>query len=209
VLVSGDGSNLQAIIDARLAGQLPVTLAGVISDRPGAGALERAGRAGIPGHVVDCAALGRTAFDTGLATLLDGLAPDLVVLAGFMRILDGALVNRYAGRMLNVHPSLLPRHPGLHTHRRALDAGDREHGATVHFVTPALDAGPAIIQYRIRIWPGDTEATLRARVQRGEHRIYPQAIAWFADDRLALRDGSAWLDGRPLDAPVVVDEAVC
>jgi phosphoribosylglycinamide formyltransferase-1 len=209
VLVSGSGSNLQAIIDARLGGQLPVALAGVISDRPGAGALERAARAGIAGHVVDCQALGRPAFDAALAGLLDDLAPDLVVLAGFMRILEAGLVTRYAGRMLNVHPSLLPRHPGLHTYRRALESGDREHGATVHFVIPALDAGPAIIQYRIRIWPGDTEATLRARVQRGEHRIYPQAIAWFAAGRLALRDGSAWLDGRALAAPVVVDEAVC
>jgi phosphoribosylglycinamide formyltransferase-1 len=209
VLVSGSGSNLQAIIDARLAGQLPVALAGVISDRPGAGALARAARAGIPGHVVDCQALGRPAFDAALADVVDGLAPDLVVLAGFMRILDAGLVTRYAGRMLNVHPSLLPRHPGLHTYRRALEAGDREHGATVHFVIPALDAGPAILQYRVRIWPGDTEATLRARVQRGEHRIYPQAIAWFAAGRLALRDGSAWLDGRALEGPVVVDEAVC
>lgn len=210
VLVSGGGSNLQAIIDATRSGQLPITLAGVISDRPGVGALARAARAGIPASIVDyAAARSRADFDAALASSLAGLAPDLVVLAGFMRILDPGLVEAWTGRMLNVHPSLLPRHPGLHTYRRVLAAGDPEHGATVHFVIPALDAGPAIIQYRIRVWPEDTEATLRARTQRGEHRIYPQAIAWFAAGRLALRDGAASLDGRVLAEPVVVDEALC
>jgi phosphoribosylglycinamide formyltransferase-1 len=210
VLLSGNGSNLQALVDAVLAGRVGVRLAGVVSDRPGAGGLARAAAAGIPAAVVDYAAAGsRAAFATALAGELAGLAPELLVLAGFMRVLPPDFVDAWTGRMLNVHPSLLPAYPGLHTHRRALADGAREHGATVHFVIPALDAGPAIIQYRVRIAPDDTEDTLRARVQRGEHRIYPQALAWLAAGRLALRDGAAWLDGRRLVEPVVVDEAVC
>jgi phosphoribosylglycinamide formyltransferase-1 len=210
VLVSGNGSNLQALVDAVLAGRVGVRLAGVVSDRPGAGGLARATAAGIPAGVVDYAAAGsRDAFGAALAHHLATLAPDLLVLAGFMRVLPPGFVEGWAGRMLNVHPSLLPAYPGLHTHRRALADGAREHGATVHFVTPALDAGPAIIQYRVPVGPDDTEAGLRARVQQGEHRIYPQALAWLAAGRLALADGAAWLDGRRLPGPVVVDEAVC
>lgn len=206
VLVSGDGSNLQAIIDQTRRGALDLTLAGVVSDRPGVRALERAAAAGIPAQVVDWAS-DRPAFLGRLAAALAALAPDLVILAGFMRILPAELVLEYQGRMLNVHPSLLPRYPGLHTYRRALEAGDREHGSTVHFVIPALDAGPGILQYRVPILPGDTEASLRERVRAGEHLIYPRAIAWLAAGRVALRDGTAWLDGAPLAAPVVVDEA--
>jgi phosphoribosylglycinamide formyltransferase-1 len=210
VLVSGHGSNLQALVDAVLAGRVGVRLAGVVSDRPGAGGLARATAAGIPASVVDYATAGsREAFATALADRLATLAPDVLVLAGFMRVLPATFVAAWAGRMLNVHPSLLPAYPGLHTHRRALADGAREHGATVHFVTPDLDAGPAVIQYRVHVAPDDTEATLRARVQRGEHRIYPQALAWLAAGRVALRDGAAWLDDRRLEAPVVVDEAVC
>ncbi len=206
VLVSGDGSNLQAIIDQAHRGALDISLAGVVSDRPGVRALERATAAGIPALVVHCAA-DPPAFPGRLAEMLSGLRPDLVILAGFMRILPADLVDRYRGRMLNVHPSLLPKYPGLHTYRRALEAGDREHGSTVHFVIPALDAGPGILQYRVPIRSEDTEASLRDRIRAGEHLVYPRAIAWLAAGRASLRDGTAWLDGELLRSPVVVDEA--
>ena len=208
VLVSGSGSNLQAIIDASVRGGLGVSLDLVLSDRPGVGALERATRAGIPTCIVPAAPGGdRSAFQAGIRRALDDLQPDLVVLAGFLRILDAATVSAYGGRMLNVHPSLLPRYPGLHTYRRVLANGDRTHGATVHFVIPELDAGPGIIQYRIAVRPEDTEETLRQRVQRGEHQIYPRAVAWLAAGRAVFREGSVWLDGQRLEHPVVVDEA--
>jgi phosphoribosylglycinamide formyltransferase-1 len=129
----------------------------------------------------------------------------VIALAGFMRILSGPLVASYLGRMLNIHPSLLPRYRGLHTHRRALEAGDAEHGASVHFVTAELDAGPVVLQSKVPVVPGDTEATLSARVQATEHIIYPRVLGWFAERRLAWRDGAAWLDGRRLDAPIVED----
>jgi len=207
VLVSGSGSNLQAIIDRQAAGQLPVSLAGVISDRPGVRALERAAAAGIPALTVDHGAFAdRAAFDDELAATLERLQPEIVVLAGFMRILAAPLVDRWSGRMLNVHPSLLPLYPGLHTYQRALAAGDAWHGSTVHFVTRDLDAGPAIIRYRVRILPGDSEQTLAQRVQRGEYLVYPRAIGWLATGRLALRDGHAWLDGTALESPVTIDE---
>ncbi len=207
VLVSGSGSNLQAIIDCVAQGQLAINLVGVISDRPGVQALERARRAGIPAVTVDYQASGdRDAFDHRLGAELDGLHPDLVVLAGFMRILPASLVNRYRDRMLNVHPSLLPKYPGLDTYRRALADAEPWHGSTVHFVIPALDAGPGILQYRVRIRPGDTEESLRPRVQRGEYLIYPRAIQWLAAGRLAHRDGQVWKDGVPLSAPEIVTE---
>lgn len=206
VLVSGDGSNLQAILDATRHGALDLVIAGVLSDRPGARALERARLAGIPAEAIDYAAApDRAAFATRLAARIDALRPDFVILAGFMRILPDALVAAYAGRMLNVHPSLLPKYPGLHTYRRALAAGEREHGTTVHFVIPELDAGPGIIQFRVAVRPTDTEASLRERIQAGEHLIYPRAIAWLAAGRVMLRDGATWLDGERLAAPVVVD----
>lgn len=208
VLVSGNGSNLQAIIDAARAGELAVDVVGVVSDRPGAYALERARAAGIEAVTVDYrAAADREAFGRRLAAELARLAPSAVILAGFMRILPAAVVERFRGRMLNVHPSLLPLYPGLDTYRRALAAGDAWHGSTVHFVVPELDAGPAILQYRVRVRPGDTEASLRQRVQRGEYLIYPQAIGWLAEGRLEQRDGMAWLDGRPLSTPRILDEA--
>ena len=207
VLVSGSGTNLQAIIDHAQSGRLGIKLTGVISDRPGVLALERARKAGIPALTVDHAQAGDGAvFQRQLGSVLAELKPELIVLAGFMRILSAELVSAWAGRMLNVHPSLLPRYPGLHTYRRALEAGDSVHGSTVHFVIPELDAGPGILQYRVRIRPGDNEDSLRARVQRGEYLIYPRAIAWFAAGRLALKDGSTWLDGERLSAPVVVEE---
>ncbi len=207
VLVSGSGTNLQAIIDHAQSGSLGIKLTGVISDRPGVLALERARKAGIPALTVDHAQAGNSAaFQQQLGGALAELKPELIVLAGFMRILSAELVSAWAGRMLNVHPSLLPKYPGLHTYRRALEAGDSVHGSTVHFVIPQLDAGPGILQYRVRIRPGDSEDSLRARVQQGEYLIYPRAIAWFAAGRLALKDGSTWLDGERLSAPVVVEE---
>lgn len=207
VLVSGDGSNLQAILAHSRTGALGISIIGVISDRPGARALERASRAGVPALTVDYAAAGsRLAFATGLAGTLAHLKPDLLVLAGFMRILDTELVEQYRGRMLNVHPSLLPKFPGLHTYRRALEAGEREHGATVHFVIPELDAGPGILQYKVPIRAGDTESSLRDRVRAGEHVIYPRAIAWLAAGRVLLNDSAVWLDGVRLAQPVVVHE---
>lgn len=207
VMVSGGGTNLQAIINETNAGELPIHLCAVVSDRPGILGLERAEKAGIPTHVIDYAGYpDRTTADQALAKTLDDLAPELIVLAGFMRILAAPIVTRYHGRMLNIHPSLLPRFRGLHTYRRALEAGETQHGSTVHFVIPELDAGPAIIQYRVPIQPDETETGLASRVQQGEYRIYPQAIRWFAENRLRLDHNEVWLDGLPLTEPAVVDE---
>ncbi len=207
VLVSGDGSNLQAILDHSRTGALGIHVVGVISDRPGARALERATRARVPALMVDYSTAGsRELFAIRLAAVLQPLKPDLLILAGFMRILDTTLVEEYRGRMLNVHPSLLPKFPGLHTYRRALEAGEREHGATVHFVIPELDAGPGVLQYRVPIRAGDTESSLRDRVRRGEHLIYPRAIAWVAAGRAMLKESAVWLDGVQLAQPVVVNE---
>ena len=190
ILISGRGSNMEALIAARDAGQLPVNIAAVISNRPDAAGLETAARAGIVTHYVDHKGFAeRDRFDAALAECIDGFAPDLVVLAGFMRILSDGFVRHYAGRLMNIHPSLLPTFPGLHTHRRALEEGVRIHGCTVHFVTPALDHGPIIIQAAVPVVDGDDEATLAARVLRQEHRIYPQAVRWFAEDRLRLEGG--------------------
>ncbi|MEZ5564562.1 MAG: phosphoribosylglycinamide formyltransferase [Gammaproteobacteria bacterium] len=207
VLVSGDGSNLQAIIDQTRTSALPIQLTGVVSDRPGVRALQRAQAAGLAAVTVDFSAAGtRQAFAAQIADTLQQMNAELVVLAGFMRILPDDLVQRYQGRMLNVHPSLLPRYPGLHTYSRALAAGDAVHGTTVHFVIPELDAGPAILQYRVPIRPGDTVDTLRHRVQIGEHLIYPKAIAWLATGRIALKGTKVWMDDAPLAHPVVIDE---
>jgi phosphoribosylglycinamide formyltransferase-1 len=203
VLISGRGSNMVALAQAGLEGRIPARVTAVISDRADAPGLERARELGIPASVVPPAGhSGRAAYGVALAAAVDAAAPGLVALAGFMRILDGGFVRRYEGRMLNVHPSLLPAYPGLHTHRRVLEAGDRVHGCTVHFVTEELDAGPAVIQARVPVLPGDTEASLSARVQRWEHRIYPEAVAWFAEGRLRWQDRTAWLDGRRLERPV-------
>jgi phosphoribosylglycinamide formyltransferase-1 len=208
VLVSGSGSNLQAIIDQAAAGNIRSRISAVVSDRPGAGALERAIRAGIPALTLDHAAFAaRAEFDTAMTRLLADLAPDLVVLAGFMRILPAGLVERFRGRMLNIHPSLLPKYPGLGTYRRVLAAGDEWHGSTAHFVIPELDAGPSIIQYRIRVRPGDDEVSLRERVVRGEHLVYPRAVAWLVEGRVELRTDGAWMDGRRLAGPVVETES--
>ncbi len=204
VLASGRGSNLQALIDASAQPGSGFAIRCVIADRADAGALQRAHAAGIPAHFIDPALhSNRASFDAALDAALAG--HDLAVLAGFMRVLGSALVQKWAGRMVNIHPSLLPNYRGLNTHQRALDAGDVEHGASVHFVTETLDGGPVILQAVIPVERGDDAAALAARVQAQEHRIYPFVIGLFAQGRIALADGHATLDGEPLDAPLRVD----
>ena len=204
VLISGTGSNLRAIADRAADGTLPVDIRAVISDKPEAKGLAWAAAQGIP--TVALAPRDypdRAAFDRALADKVASYAPGLVVLAGFMRILGDAFVERFAGRLVNIHPSLLPKYRGLHTHRRALEAGDREHGASVHFVTGELDGGPVVLQARVPVRDGDDEATLAARVLAQEHLIYPECIGWFAAGRLRLRDGCVFLDGHRLDTPLL------
>ncbi|MDH3714284.1 MAG: phosphoribosylglycinamide formyltransferase [Gammaproteobacteria bacterium] len=202
VLISGNGSNLQALIDAAANGTLHGEICVVVSNREQAFGLQRAQRANIPNHVLAHDEFeSRAAFDQALLKLLDGYSPDLIALAGFMRVLGGEFVEHYAGRILNVHPSLLPRFPGLDTHARALRAGAREHGASIHFVTEELDAGPVVIQGRVAVRENDTEAQLAERVHEVEHRIYPAAVAWFAQGRLSCEDQRAWFDGQPLHQP--------
>lgn len=184
ILVSGRGSNMQAIVDAAIPG---AHIAAVISNRPDAGGLAFAAARGIQTAVVDHTAYAdRGAFDAALADCIDRFQPDLVVLAGFMRVLTEGFVRRYEGRLINIHPSLLPAFTGLHTHRRALEAGVRVHGVTVHFVTATLDCGPIIVQAAVPVLPGDDEASLAARVLAQEHRIYPQAVRWFVENRLTV-----------------------
>src|SRR5262245_12117266 len=204
-LVSGRGSNLRAIVDSARAGQISIDLRAVISDRSECAAIAWARSEGYPTHVarpVDF--VDREAYDVAVTDLVARYEPELVVLAGFMRILGPAFVNRFIGRTLNIHPSLLPKHRGLSTHRRVLEAGDREHGASVHFVTLDLDGGPVVLQSRVPVLPGDDEAKLAARVLEQEHVIYPKCIGWFASERLRYRNGGAWLDGRLLDSPVIM-----
>lgn len=187
VLISGRGSNLRSLWAARLAGNLPAEIVAVISNRPDAEGLVFAAQAGIPVRMVDHRRYaGRAEFDAALAQVIDEFMPDLVVLAGFMRILTDDFVRRYSGRMLNVHPSLLPAFPGLNTHQRALEEGVRIHGCTVHFVTPTLDHGPIVAQAAVPVLDGDDPATLAARVLAEEHRVYPAAIRWFVEGRLHL-----------------------
>ena len=203
VLVSGSGSNLQALIDGQRAGKLPIVIRAVISNRGDAYGLERARAAGITTETLDHREFpDRESYDASLQQRIDAHEPRLVVLAGFMRILTDGLVEHFRGRMLNIHPSLLPAFRGLHTHRRALEAGHERHGCSVHFVTPALDAGPLIAQGVVPVHPDDTEERLAARVQQQEHRVYPLTVRWFAEGRLRLDGDTAVLDGRPLEAPV-------
>lgn len=201
VLISGSGSNLQAFIDAVGAGELPARIAAVISNKADAYGLERARRAGIATEVLDHRPFERREdFDAALRERVERYRPDLIILAGFMRILTPAFVSPYRGRLFNIHPSLLPRYPGLDTHRRAIEAGDREAGATVHFVTEDLDGGPPIIQAKVPILAGDTPERLASRVLEQEHAIYPLAARWFAEGRLHLEDNEVTLDGKTLPA---------
>jgi phosphoribosylglycinamide formyltransferase-1 len=201
VLISGGGSNLQALIDSTVTDGSPVRPSAVISNRADAFGLTRAAQAGIPTRVLDHRLYeGRDAFDAALIETIDGFQPHLVVLAGFMRILTAGFVRHYAGRLLNIHPSLLPRHKGLDTHRRALEAGDAEHGCSVHFVTEELDGGPLVVQAATTIRPDDDAQSLALRVRQLEHRIYPLAVRWFAEGRLHLTERGAMLDGQPLPA---------
>jgi phosphoribosylglycinamide formyltransferase-1 len=199
VLISGSGSNLQAFIDASKNGSLDADIAAVISNKAGVMGLERADNAGIANEVIDHKQFAdRESFDAELADRIESYKPDLVILAGFMRILTPEFVDRFAGRIMNIHPSLLPKYPGLHTHKRAIEAGDTTAGVTVHFVTSELDGGPAIIQAEVPILPGDDEDTLASRVLVQEHQIYPLAAQWFCEGKLSLNDGTPELNGEPL-----------
>ncbi|WP_075793011.1 phosphoribosylglycinamide formyltransferase [Massilia putida] len=198
ILISGRGSNMEAIVRAQQAEAWPARIAAVISNKPDAKGLAFAQSHGIPTAVVPNKEFPtREAFDAALQETIDRFEPDLVVLAGFMRILTPAFVEHYAGRMLNIHPSLLPLFPGLHTHRQALDAGVEEHGATVHFVTAELDHGPAVIQARIPVLPGDTEESLAERLLAEEHVIYPQAVRLFIEGRLSIEGGEVRIAATP------------
>lgn len=203
VLISGRGTNLQSLLDGCKSGTLPIDLRAVITNRPEALGLERARRAGIAAVLIDHTRFAeRSAFDAALQRGIDAFQPQLVVLAGFMRLLTAQFCDHYSGRMLNIHPSLLPAYQGLHTHERALADGAREHGATVHFVTPDLDGGPRVLQAVVPMIPGEDPRLLAARVLEQEHRILPCAIRWFAEGRLRMANGAAYLDGRRLDEPV-------
>lgn len=199
VLISGNGSNLQALIDQSEAGAYAIL--GVISNKADAYGLERAARAAIPTRVIRHQDFpDRESFDRRLMAEIDSFEPALVVLAGFMRILSAAFVSHYAGRILNIHPSLLPDYRGTHTHERVLESGEKEHGVSVHFVTEELDGGPVVLQAVIPILAGDTRDSLAARVAQQEHRIYPRAVSLFAAGRLRMQDNNAWLDDTQLIA---------
>ncbi|CAG9421631.1 phosphoribosylglycinamide formyltransferase [Providencia alcalifaciens] len=201
VLISGSGSNLQSIIDACQRHEIDGQIVAVISNKSDAYGLVRAQEAGIPALCVSSKAFTeRQAYDAALLDAIEQYQPDLVALAGFMRILTPDFVKHFTGKMLNIHPSLLPKYPGLHTHRRALENGDKEHGTSVHFVTEELDGGPIILQGYVPVLPQDTEDDLVERVKLQEHLIYPQVIAWFVSCRLVMQDGKALLDGQPLSA---------
>lgn len=201
VLISGSGSNLQALIDSVAQDGNPARIAAVISNRADAYGLQRAKQAGIATELLDHKQFdGREAFDAALIQAIDAHQPDLVVLAGFMRILTPGFVQHYAGRLLNIHPSLLPKYKGLHTHQRALEAGDSEHGCSVHFVTEELDGGPLVVQAVLPVMADDTAESLASRVHQQEHKIYPLAVRWFAEGRLRLGAQGAMLDGEPLPA---------
>lgn len=195
VLVSGNGSNLQAIINACQNNLINGKIVAVISNKPDVYSLMRAKQANIPSHVINHKEFAsREAFDHQLQLQIEQYQPDLIVLAGYMRILTPHFVQNYSGKMLNIHPSLLPKYPGLNTHRRAMEAGDKEHGTTVHFVTDELDGGPIILQAKVPIFDNDEEQDIVERVLAQEHQIYPLVIKWFCDDRLTMINGRAYLD---------------
>ena len=207
VLLSGSGSNLQAILDACGQGRtaepsINARVVGVLSNKADAYGLTRARNAGIETAVLAHGDFpDREQFDHAMAGIIDQWQPDVVVLAGFMRILSAGFVNHYSGRLLNIHPSLLPKYKGLHTHQRALEAGDAEHGCSVHFVTPELDGGPVIAQAVVSVETGDTAESLAARVHVAEHRVYPAVLGWLGEQRLSLQNGQIRMDGEPLTAP--------
>lgn len=204
ILISGSGTNLQAIIDAVANGQIKATIAAVISNRPNAKGLQRAQRAHIKTVVIDQSQYeDRATYDDALISEIDKYKPELVVLAGFMRILSEKFINHYADAILNIHPSLLPEFKGLHTHRRAIEASKLTHGASVHFVSNELDSGPVVIQAEVSVLPDDNEETLAARVLQQEHIIYPMAIAWYIDGRLALNGNKILLDNRIMNGPAL------
>jgi phosphoribosylglycinamide formyltransferase 1 len=211
ILISGRGSNMAALIDAVRAGSIDATIGIVISNRPDAAGLKIAAAAGLATSVIDHRTFAdRIEFERALGAAIDGEAPDLIVLAGFMRILSRAFVARYSGRLLNIHPSLLPAYPGVDTHRRALADGVRIHGCTVHFVTADVDRGPIVAQGAVAVQDGDDEATLAARVLTVEHRLLVGAVRWFCADRLAIAGARVRIQGETADATVLLapsDEA--
>ena len=195
VLISGSGSNLQAMIDGMQNGELPIKIAAVISNQPDVFGLERAEKAGIPALVIRHTDYDdRESYDAELIKVIDQYQPGLVVLAGFMRILTAGFTEHYKNRLMNIHPSLLPKYTGLHTHQRALDAGEEWHGASVHFVIPELDAGPVIVQGKLQVYENDTPDTLQQRIHKIEHIIYPLAVKWFAECRLTIDNDRVLLD---------------
>lgn len=207
VLISGSGSNLQAIIDQCEAGRVGGEVVAVVSNKADAYGLTRAENAGIKGIALshrDYAS--RADYDVALRDTIDQFQPDVVVLAGFMRILTGDFVNHYMGKMLNIHPSLLPKYQGLNTHQRALDAGDEEHGVSVHFVTEELDGGPVVLQAKVPVFEGDTADDLAERVHEQEHRIYPLVVNWLCEKRLTMKGSRAMLDGNELPSSGYADD---
>lgn len=199
VLISGTGSNLQAILDAIDAGELPARVSLVLSNKAGAAGLARAERAGVPALAIDHRGFpDRASFDQAMIERIDAHGADTVVLAGFMRILSPGFVRHYQGRLINIHPSLLPKYPGLNTHARALEAGDDQHGCSLHFVTDELDGGPLIAHARFPVAANDTAETLSEKVQAQEHRLYPQVLRWRAQQRLQMTDQGVELDGERL-----------
>ena len=204
ILISGSGTNLQAFIDAVAEGRLGLELSVVVSNKSDAFGLVRARNAGIPTSCIEHGHFSsRDSFDRAVAKKLDEWQPDLLILAGFMRILSAGFVGRYRGRVLNVHPALLPAYPGLNTHQRVLDAGEKWHGSTVHFVTEELDGGPRILQGRLPVVAGESASQLQTRVQAIEHQIYPEAAGWVGEGRVECRDGRTWIDGVAADDPIV------
>lgn len=204
ILISGTGTNLQAFIDAVKGGDLDLDIAVVFSNNPDAYGLTRAEQASIPTACIQHRDHpDRETFDQAVITELDRYEPDLLILAGFMRILSQSFVSRYRGKILNVHPALLPLYPGLNTHQRVLDAADRWHGSTVHFVTEQLDAGPGILQGRIEVMPGESAEELAARVQAVEHQIYPLAASWVGSGKVTFKNDRSWVDGKAVDEPVI------
>lgn len=206
VLISGRGSNLRAVLDAIATGRLAAQVVLVLSNRPGVAGLDLAAAAGLTTAVVDHRKYpDRPTFEQALVEVLDQAQPELLALAGFMRVLTADFVQRYRGRLINIHPSLLPAFAGLDTHARALAAGVTEHGASVHFVTAAVDGGPLIAQIRVPLRAGDTADTLAARVLPAEHRLYPLVVGWYATGRLALEGDAVLMDGLALTSPVQID----